>query len=168
MIKLSLITGRSRKDESKLTLSILLLKKWTMCDIIPANGETAVCIYNQQIIQRRWNNTPRACFVSRSHKLCKKIPCVRTPQTLLSLIFFHCKYYFICGNKDFKNNFVNMDHQKHLKSAPEVDLSVWAHNNNSHIRVSRLSSLLELILQKCKSRSNAVNNNHQVTTNVYA
>lgn len=64
-----------------------------------------------------------------------------------------------------------MDHQKHAKqekSAPEVDLSVWANYNNCHIKVFRLLSLLELILKKCKSSSNAVNNNHQVTTKVYA
>lgn len=60
-----------------------------------------------------------------------------------------------------------MDHQKYCtknrqKSAPEADLSVWA-----NIRVFRLLSLLELILKKCKSSSNAVNN-YQVTTKVYA
>lgn len=169
-IKLSLITGRSRKANIK-RVKTLLLMKWTVCENILANHETAVGIYNQQIIQRHWNNNQQSSFCfSFTHKICKKIPYIRTSHHApLFLLFFHCKYYFICYDKDSESKFVNTDHQKHSKqdkSAPEVDLSVWANYNNCHIRVFRLLSLL--ILKKCKSSSNAVNNNHQVTTKVYA
>lgn len=77
-IKLSLITGRSRKANIK-RVKTLLLMKWTVCENILANHETAVGIYNQQIIQRHWNNNQQSSFCfSFTHKICKKIPYIQT------------------------------------------------------------------------------------------
>lgn len=127
-IKLSLITGRSRKRRVKANIKrvkTLLLMRWNVRENILANHETAVCIYNQQIIQRHWNNIPQALFCfSFTHKICKKIPYIQTSHTPLFLFFLSLQVLFICYEKDSKSKlaFVNMDHQKHSKYAKNLHL----------------------------------------------
>lgn len=152
--KLSWITGRSRSDESKLTLSVYYSWNEPSGGCSLANHETAVGIYNQQT--KHWNKVPQAPLVSL-HK-----------YNLFSSLLTCCSVTATVISADKKKKLVLMstDHQKHskqAKSAPEGDLSLLTATSECSG-----SSLLERILTKCKSSSNAVNNNHQVTTNVNA
>lgn len=83
-MKLSLITRRSRKDESKAKIKhvkTLLLMKWTVCENILASPETAVGIYNQQVIQRHWNNTQQSFCFCLSHIKSGKRSLISEPLT---------------------------------------------------------------------------------------
>lgn len=147
--------------------------KWTVRENILANYETAVCIYNQQIIQRHWNNIPQAVFVSLSHTKSAKRSLISTSLTHHFFVVFPSAAYFIFDDKDSNIKLAFVDRYGSPKALKIGEICTWGGSvglgdNNCHIRVFRLLSLLELILKKCKSSSNAVNNNYQVTTKVYA
>lgn len=143
-------------------------------------GKTAFTIRVWQIIQRHWI-TSQKLLVSRSHIKSAKTSLISNP---LTHHFFCCFFFFfllqvlLClDDKGSKNKLVNCCYMSNYGSpkALEIgDVCTWGesvslgNDTNCHIRAFRLLSLLELILKKCKSSTNAVNNNYQVTTKVCA
>lgn len=140
----------------KANIKRVLLMKWTVWWVY--TGKSWNCCWHLQSTDntKHWNKVPQAPFVSL-HK-----------YNLFSSLLTCCSVTATAISADKKKKLVLMstDHQKHskqAKSAPEGDLSLLTATSECSG-----SSLLERILTKCKSSSNAVNNNHQVTTNVYA